>query len=218
VEDKQAITENWQRSTRYYQPTPEKDDLETIGRNRYFILEPGYKLVLEGEEDGETVRVEITVTNQTRRIDGVRTRIVREVETVDGELVEISRNYMAIDEETKDIFYFGEDVDIYEDGEIVSHDGAWRSGVNGAKFGVLMPANPKVGMKFFQERAPGVALDEARVVSTNETVVTPAGTFTNCLKIMETTSLEPGSISIKYHAPGIGLIVDSVTRLIEYGK
>jgi hypothetical protein len=199
-----------------YQPEPELDDLETRGRSRYFNLIPGLKLVFEGEDEGEELRLVITVTNQTRVVDGVRTRVVKEVETADGELVEISWNYVAIHEDTKDVFYFGEDVDIYENGQVVSHDGAWRSGVNGARFGLLMPGDPEVGMTFFQERAPGVALDEAEIVRTNARVRVPAGTFRDCLKVEETTVLEPGAVSVKFHAPGIGLLVDGVLELVRF--
>ncbi len=201
-----------------YQPEPDFDDLETRGRSRYFKLIPGFKLVVEGYEDDEELRLVITVTNQTKVIDGVRTRVVREVETADGELTEISFNYLAIEEDTRDIFYFGEDVDIYENGQVVSHDGAWRSGVNGARFGLLMPGDPEVGMTFFQERAPGVAVDEAEILRTNARVRVPAGTFRDCLKVEETTALEPGAVSTKFHAPGIGLIVDGVLELVSFSS
>src|SRR5262245_6221396 len=111
------------------------------GRNPYFILQPGYQLVLAGEDDeGVSVRVEITVLNQIemiRRDDlgKVKTRVVEEREFEDDELVEVSRNFFAICKRTNDVFYFGEDVDIYEDGEIVSHESAWRAGEDGAQPG-----------------------------------------------------------------------------------
>lgn len=205
-------------ATFVYQPEPEFDDLETRGRSQYFNLTPGANLVLEGDDEGALVRLVITVTNQIKVIDGVQTRVVKEVETSDGELVEISWNYLAIEEETKDVFYFGEDVDIYEDGQVVSHAGAWRSGVDGARFGLLMPGDPEVGMTFLQERAPGVALDQAEILRTNARVRTPAGTFRDCLKVEETTVLEPGAVGIKYHAPGIGLIQDGVLKLVSHSS
>ena len=85
------------------------------GRNPYFILEPGYVLELEGG----TVRLVITVLDETRRLAGVETRVVEERETDGGRLVEVSRNYFALSTRTNSVFYFGEDVDIYEGGKVV---------------------------------------------------------------------------------------------------
>src|SRR5215813_4844961 len=96
------------------------DELVSIGRNPYFILEPGYQLVLEG---GGTQLI-ITVLNETKRVDGVETRVVEERETKNGQLIEVARNYLAISRRTNDIFYFGEDVDMYKGGKVVNHDGS----------------------------------------------------------------------------------------------
>ena len=113
----------------------DKQDLASTGRNPYFILEPGHYLVLRvGDEE-----LTITVLPETKMVDGVQTRVVEERETKAGKLSEISRNYFAISKRTNDVFYFGEDVDIYEGGKVVSHEGAWLSGVNGAKIRPLCP-------------------------------------------------------------------------------
>jgi hypothetical protein len=146
------------------------------------------------------VRLEITVSMQWD-VDGVETRVVREVETKDGELIEISRNFFAICNETGNVFYFGEEVDIYENGVIVSHEGAWRAGQNGAKPGVIMPGSPMLGARYFQEIASGVAMDRAEVMQLNAVVGTPAGIFQRCLKTrrpprsspMQEFTLCPGS-------------------------
>ena len=78
------------------------------GSNPYFILEPGYQSILEGR--GE--KLAISVLDDTVEIDGVTTRVVEEREWKSGNLIEVSRNFFAIDPETADVFYFGEDVDI----------------------------------------------------------------------------------------------------------
>jgi len=192
----------------------DKADLVSIGRNPYFILEPGYALVLEGGNE----QVIITVLNDTKMVDGVETRVVEERETKGGQLVEVSRNYFAISKRTNDVFYFGEDVDMYKDGKLVSHDGAWHSGVNGAKFGLMMPGQPTVNMRYYQELAPKVAMDRAKIVSVNETVKVPAGAFTNCLKVEETTPLEPAATEYKYYCPGIGMVQDGSMNLVKFGK
>ena len=153
----------------------EKDELLSVGRNPYFILEPGYRLVLEG--DG--AQLIITVLNETKKVDGVETRVVEERETKGGKLVEVARNYFAISKRTNDVFYFGEDVDMYKDGKIANHDGSWLSGVNGSKFGLMMPGRVLLHSRYYQEVAPNIAMDRATIVSVTETVKTPAGEFKN---------------------------------------
>ena len=192
----------------------ERCTFATRGRNPYFVLIPGHRLELEGREGRTVVHVTITVLADTLTVDGVETRVVEERETEDGELIEVSRNYFAFCEETGSVFYFGEDVDIYEDGVIVSHDGAWRAGVDGARPGVIMPGINLVGARYFQEVAPDVALDRAETLSVTETVTVPAGTFENVLRTKETTPLEKGK-SFKLYAPDVGLIRDGGLELID---
>jgi hypothetical protein len=188
------------------------------GANQFFILEPGYQLSFAGEEDGEEVELVITVLDETKEVDGVLTRVVEERESADGELVEVSRNYFAICEQTNSVFYFGEDVDDYEDGEIVSHDGAWLAGEDDARAGIMMPGTVLLGSRYMQEIAPDVAMDRAHIISMNNTVETPAGTFEDVLKVRETTPLEPSAREFKYYAEGVGLIQDAGLKLEEYGQ
>jgi len=190
-----------------------KCDLVPTGRNDYFILEPGFQLVLEGTIE----KVAITVLDETRKVDGVTTRVVEEEEWKYGELIEISRNFFAVCPDTNDVFYFGEEVDIYRDGALVSHSGAWLAGKKRAKAGLIMPGDPKVGLKHYQEVAPGVAMDRAEIVSLDATLETPAGTFSDCLRTMEGTALNPLEREFKTYAPGIGLIQDESLLLTEYG-
>jgi hypothetical protein len=197
--------------------------LTPTGRNDYFILEPGFQLVLEGS----SAKVAITVLEDTKTVSGVldeskkakkvTTRVVEEREWKDGEVVEVSRNFFAICPTTKDVFYFGEEVDDYEDGEVVSHSGAWLAGERGAKAGLIMSGNPSVGMKYYQEIAPDVALDRAEIVSMDETLETPAGAFSNSLKTQEGTALNPDEKEFKTYAPGIGLSQEEALLLTDYG-
>jgi hypothetical protein len=184
----------------------------TTGRNSYFILEPGYQLQLRG---GDTV-LEITVLDETRMVDGVNTRVVEEKEWKDGKLYEIARNYYAICEPAKDVFYFGEQVEYYENGKVVKNDGSWLAGVKGSKPGMIMPGNPSVKMKYYQEIAPGIAMDRAEIVSLSDTCKTPAGTFT-CMKVKEGSAMEPGLTEHKYHARDIGLLGDQNLLLVRQG-
>ncbi|MCK5379788.1 MAG: hypothetical protein KAJ78_10305, partial [Acidobacteria bacterium] len=99
---------------------------------------------------------------------------------------------------------------------IVSHDGAWLAGVDGAEPGIIMPGTVLVGSRYFQEVAEGIALDRAEHEALGVTVETEAGTFEDCLYVVETSPLEPGEESEKWYAPGIGLINDDGAELVEY--
>lgn len=187
--------------------------LVPTGRNQYFILEPRFQLVLESENE----KLAITVLDETREVDGVVTRVVEEREWKKGNLVEVSRNFFAIDPETADVFYFGEEVDMYNEGKLSSHQGAWLAGRNGARAGLMMPGKPKPGMKHYQEIAPGVAMDRAEIIDLDQTLKTPAGSFSKCLKTREGTSLNIFEKEFKTYAPGIGLIQDQTLLLTGHG-
>ena len=191
----------------------EKEALVSTGRNPYFILEPGYQLVLEGGNE----RLVISVLAETKMVDGVETRIVEERETENDKLVEVSRNFFAISKRTNNVYYFGEEVDDYKNGKVVGHPGAWLSGEKGARFGLLMPGFPLLKARFYNEVAPKVAMDRAEIVGVGVSFKTPAGEFKNCLKTEETTPLEPGTKGHKHYAPGIGLVQDGSLKLVKYG-
>ncbi|KRT65557.1 MAG: hypothetical protein XU11_C0024G0020 [Candidatus Dadabacteria bacterium CSP1-2] len=206
----------------------------STGSNPFFILEPGYQLILEGEEGGVDMHLTITVLNKTKTIEGIKTRIVEERETHDGELVEVSRNFFAICNRDNSVIYFGEDVFICEDGlvqvgdnflcdgEEPSHEGAWRAGGPDddglAEPGIIMPGTFLLGSRYFQELADGIALDRAEHVEMGLEVTTEAGTFDECVKIVETTPLEPGAKSEKIYCPEVGLVVDDVSVLTEINE
>jgi hypothetical protein len=191
------------------------DDCEfaTVGDNPFFPLKPGLTTVLEGVVDGERTRLKITVLHKTITIAGVRARVVEEREHVDGKLFEVSRNYFAHCDGNGTVFYLGEDVDFYENGQIVSHEGAWRHEVNGARAGVIMPGIALLGSRYFQEVAPGVALDRAEIQDVNASVSTPFRHFNGALLTEETTPLDLADVAHKTYAAGIGLVADGELRL-----
>jgi len=194
-----------------------KCNWSSIGKNDYFILEPGYQQVLDGREDNEQVRLVITVLNDTKKVNGVETRVVEERETHDGELEEISRNYFAVCSPTNDVYYFGESVDSYEDGKVEDHEGSWEAGVGNAKPGLFMPSNPQLGDRFYQEFAPKLAMDRVEILSKIISLKTPAGEFHDGVKTEETTPLEPRAKEYKVYAKGIGVIQDGDLLLTKYG-
>ena len=188
-------------------------ELETSGSNNYFILEPGFQLVLEGGNE----KLVVTVLDETIEIDGVETRVVEEREWRGESITEISYNFFAYCAQNGDMYYFGEDVDMYTDGQLSSHSGAWKAGLQEARAGLIMPGTPLVGMKYFQEIAPGVAMDRAEVISLDERFSTPAGEFEQVLLTREGTALNPLEVEFKRYAPGIGLIQDQKLLLTGYG-
>jgi len=190
-------------------------DLRTVGENAFFILKPGYQLTLR--ESGKTpTTLVVTVLNETKNVGGIETRVVEERESKGAELVEVSRNYFAIDDKTKDVYYLGEDVDMYKNGKITSHEGSWHHGTAGARLGLFVPGKAALGLRFYQEQAPGVAMDRVEIVSLTDTLATPAGTFKGCLKIKESSPLEPLVHDYKTFAPGIGLIKDGDAVLVSF--
>jgi len=189
----------------------DKKALAATGTNPYFLLTPGHRLYYEHGKDTLTT----TVLNETKVVDGVETRVVEDRETKNGQLAELTRDYYAIDPATKDVYYFGEDVDVYRDGKVVSHEGSWLSGVKGARFGLMMPGQVKRGFKHYQEQAPGVGMDRAEIVATGEQVKTPAGVFENCIQVRETSALEKGMSDHKWYAPGVGMVKDAEFVLVK---
>jgi hypothetical protein len=201
-----------------YTDTFPSEMYSTTGENPYVVLQPGYQLILDGREGKTDVHLEITVTDDTEMVDGVETRVVEEREFKNDVLFEVSRNYFVIGQTTNSVFYFGEDVEFYdENGNVTSTEGSWRSGENGARYGLQMPGIVLAGSRYFQEVAPEVALDRAEHVRTTAAVETPAGTFQNSLKVREPTPLEPKAEEFKFHAPGVGLVKDGPLKLTCYG-
>jgi hypothetical protein len=164
--------------------------------------------ILEGKEDGKTVRVERTAKpdlHKTFKVGGqtVETLVFEDREFEDGKIAEVTMDYFAqADDGT--VYYLGEDVDTYEDGKITGHEGAWLFGKDTKKLDVLFPAHPKVGDQFKSEDVSKTISELDEIISVSETVTTPLETYKNCVKIKE---LYPdGSIEYKYFAPGVGCV------------
>lgn len=199
---------------------------KTRGVNPYFILKPGYQLVLEGEEEGDTVVFVNTVLHETKEISlpdigTIKTRVVEERHLVNGELVEVSRNFFAICDKTNDVYYFGEEVDIFNEDGNVTHEGAWLAGEPDedglAEPGIIMPGTFLLGSRYYQELADGIALGRAEHTEMGLEITTPAGTFADCVQVTESDPLDPGGEGEKIYCPEVGLTVDDGIELVEYG-
>ena len=204
--------------------------------NPFFPLVPGQQLVLEDEEGGARIEITTCLDNGsncskndgtpvpgvfTVALGGIQTRVVEERETEDGELVEISHNFFARCLENGSVFYFGEMVEDIEEGEVVGGGGAWQAGVGTAMPGVIMPGIYLLGSRYFQEVAPGVALDRAEHTRLNLTVeVDLEGSgeteLEGCVEVIETSPLDRrGSQSEKMYCPDIGLVFDDGAELVD---
>jgi hypothetical protein len=173
--------------------------------NPFFPLVPGTTFIYEGKDGGHSARDEFFVTHKTKKILGVTTTVIRDRAFVDGELAEETFDWLAQDEDGN-VWYFGEDSREIENGEVVNTEGSWEAGVHGARAGIIMEAHPRVGDKYQQEFAKGVAEDRATVLSLDEKIKVPYGTFKNCLETKDFTPLEPDVVEHKYYARGIGFI------------
>jgi hypothetical protein len=195
---------------------PRQHTFTTNITNEFFPLPVGQQWVYFGVEQGDPIGLQITVLNQTETFKfgpvTVTTLVVEELEWIDAnrnsvvdpdeELLEVSRNFYAQTEEGT-VCYFGEAVDIYENGVIVSHEGAWRADAKRNRPGIFMPANPQVGMTFQQEFAPGVAMDEATIIKLAKDTIT----------VRDFNPLDESSGTKEYQA-GVGLVRDGPLDLV----
>lgn len=189
-----------------YSPVIEPSSFSKVVNNPYFTLTPGRKMVYEAKTDEGIERIEVIVTNEEKEVMGVDTVVVWDRVWLDGELIEDTKDWYAQDQEGN-VWYFGEDTSELKDGVVLNHNGAWEAGVDGAKPGIIMKADPKVGDSYYQEFYAGVAEDRADVVALGESVTTPYGDFKDCLKTYDYTPLDPDSKENKFYCKEVGGLV-----------
>jgi hypothetical protein len=190
-----------------YAPVLDPADFVAVIDNPYAPFAVGRTWVYEKEGKEGLERVEIEVLDETRTILGIEARVVRDREFLDSELVEDTEDWLAQDADGN-VWYLGELSLEYEDGQLVGVEGSWEAGVDGAKPGLWMKAEPMVGDVYRQEFLLGEAEDAAEVLSLSEPVEVPAGSFPNCLQTADFTPLEPDALEHKFYAPGIGLVLE----------
>ncbi|MGH2617377.1 MAG: hypothetical protein ACRDJC_19260 [Thermomicrobiales bacterium] len=186
------------------------DDLSATVDNPYFPLAPGSSRRYEGAEidpeTGETVETVVRerVSPVPDEIAGAPVTTLQVQEYEDGQLTETTSDYHAQDPDGT-VYYLGEHVDMYEEGQLVSHEGSWIAGVGDNQAGEFMPAEPRVGDRFAQEQAPGVAEDISTVIAVDLTLETAVGTFSGCIKTQDLNPLDQ-AIEHKYYCPEVGLV------------
>lgn len=176
--------------------------------NPWFPLRPGRTLVSTGTKDGKRALDLFTTTSRTRVIAGVSTRVVEDRLYLNNVLEERTSDYYTQDR-CGNVWYFGEDTATLDaNGKVVSTDGSFHAGVNGAQPGVFMQAHPTVGRRFRQEWSPGQAEDTFTVIGRSARVTVPFGAFRLALRTAETTALEPGVLDNKYYVAGVGQVAE----------
>jgi hypothetical protein len=176
--------------------------------NPYLPMQPGSRWVYrETDNQGAKQKVVVKVTRRTKRMaSGIVARVVRDTATEDGQLVEDTFDFYAQDRRGN-VWYLGEETTEYENGKPVSTAGSFEDGADGARRGIVMLAHPRVGREYKQERAPGVAEDQARVLSRDEQAEVPFGHFRRALLTRETNPLEPKVLEYKLYARGVGPVL-----------
>ncbi len=166
--------------------------------------------VLVGMEGGRTARVVRTRLPGTRSftVNGkaVQAIIMADSAFENGQLVEVALDYYA-QSDAGDVYYFGEDVNNYRDGQVANHEGSWLYGVHTDKLGIMFSATPKIGQRYRSEDVAGITREDDEVVSVSESVTVPAGTYRNCVKVQET--LSDGDVEFKVYCPGTGIVQES---------
>jgi hypothetical protein len=188
-----------QEQQKAYKPNIDSTEFTTTIDNEYFPMEPGTTFVYQGGAQHS----EMTVTSDTKKVMSVECVVVDHKEWEGDQLIERTHDWYAQDKEGT-VWYFGEDTKEYENGEVVSTKGSWEAGVDGAKPGIIMHADPKVGQSYYQEYYPGEAMDKARVLSFDASVTVPYGSFDRALETREWTPLQPGFSEKKYYVRGVG--------------
>jgi hypothetical protein len=206
--DERSIDEN-------YNPVINPENFINDITNTYFPLNPGKTYTYSGETPDGIETVVVTVLSETKQVAGVNCTVVRDVVSLDGVIIEDTYDWYAQDDEGN-VWYFGEDVSNYENGEFKDKEGSFEAGMDGALPGIIMLANPVLEMPYRQEYSFNVAEDWGKVTSKGVTVTTPYGTFNDCIKTADWNALEPDApIELKYYAPGIGNVKEEVEGTSE---
>jgi hypothetical protein len=182
-------------------------DFATEIDNPYWPMSPGSRWVYrETDGKGGVQRVDVTVTDRTKAIDGIEAVVVHDLVTEKGEKVEDTLDWYAQDKEGN-VWYLGEDTTEYENGKPVSKEGSWEHGVDGAQAGIIVPAKPEQGLDYREEYYAGQAEDAAEVLSLEGRAGVPFGSFGEALITRNFTPLDPNVVELKLYARGIGPVL-----------
>jgi hypothetical protein len=193
-----------------YRPVLDPADFVDEIDNPYLPFPDGATWRYLGESDGEEEIVEITVTGERKQILGINATVVRDTVTIGGELVEDTYDWFAQDAEGN-VWYLGEDVKDYENGEVVSTAGSWEAGLDGAQPGIVMPGQPAEGKPYRQEYLVGEAEDMMEIVEIGSTLTIAGRTYDDVVRTQDWSPLEPDVVEEKAYARGVGKISERKT-------
>jgi len=173
--------------------------------NPYLPYTPGTKLQYREETPEGTQTIEVAVTHDTKVILGVTCIVAHDTVTANGALKEDTYDWYAQDR-AGNVWYFGEDTKEYQGGGKIGTEGSWEAGVDGAKPGIVMQGRPEVGAPYRQEYYAGKAEDMAQVLSLNEAVTAPYGSFSGCVKTKDWSALDPEVVENKWFCRDVGMV------------
>jgi hypothetical protein len=192
-----------------YEPHLTPADFSPVVDNPYFPLPVGRTWVYRGTRDGQSQIDRVTVTSKTKLVaEGITARVVRDVATHHGKLLEKTADWYAQDNHGN-VWYVGEDTTAYLPGGKTDKSGSWEAGVNDAEPGIIMLASPQIPEAYRQEFLKGEAEDTAWIINRGGSVSAPIGTFRHALRTLEFARIEPGVVDQKVYAPGIGIVTET---------
>jgi hypothetical protein len=211
-----ATAPNPAPATGPYDPQIRPADFVKRIDNRWFPLRPGSVHRYAGvAEDGKQRQTGVVfVTHRTKKILGVRCRVVRDTGFTAGKPEERTFDWYAQDKEGN-VWYLGEDSSNFEHGRWVKDDGSWQAGVGNGQPGIIMLAHPHRGDAYRQEYSPGHAVDQAQVLGGGGAVRTPYRLFKRTLLTLEYSTIDK-QYELKWHGRGVGVIKEqAVTKSKE---
>ncbi len=185
-------------------PTPDAFAAEI--NHPYLPLRPGSRWVYRAQTEDGVEEIVVTVLTRPRLVAGIAATEVRDRVTLDGELIEDTLDWYAQDRDGN-VWYLGEATTAYQDGD-ASTAGSWEAGVDGARAGLALPADPEVGDLYQQELSRGVAEDRGEIIALDARGRVPWGAFSAAVRTRDTTPLEPDVLEYKYYAEGVGLVLE----------
>lgn len=188
------------------------DESSIIVDNKYYPLIPGTRYEYDGStiEEGKTVahRITFTVTNLTKKINGVNTVVVWESDFTEGDLEEDELTFFAQDK-SGNVWHLGEYSELWDSGEYTAGRTWYVGHPVGAKAGIMMKADPKPNAPDWSEGyapPPYFWTDRTHVREANQKTTVPTGTYEGVLVTEEYNEEEPNAIQLKYYAPGVGVV------------
>jgi hypothetical protein len=193
-----------------YNPVINPENFVEDVTNIFFPLGPGTVFTYKSQTADGLETIVVTVLPEKKNVAGVSCTVVSDIVSIGGKVIEDTHDWYAQDKDGN-IWYMGEDVSNYENGELVDHEGSFEAGVDGAKPGIIMMANPVLEMPYRQEYYFNVAEDWGKVIAKGVSVTTTYGTFNNCIKTADWNAIEPDApIEFKYYAPNVGLVKEEI--------